>query len=103
MERVDINRFDELLKENEYVVCDFYTTWCGPCKVLTPIIEELSQSYADKALFIKVDIDLCIELAVRYKITSIPTVIVFKNGEIADRTLGYTSREDMEEFLNKNL
>ena len=82
MERVDINRFDELLKENESVVCDFYTTWCGPCKVLTPIIEELSQSYADKALFIKVDIDLCIELAVRYKITSIPTVIVFKTARL---------------------
>ncbi len=104
MERVTTaTRFDEILKGDKPVVCDFYATWCGPCKVLTPIVEEMAEIYADKAVFIKVDIDLCMELAVRYSVSSIPTVIVYKNGEIVDRTLGYTPREDVEEFLSKNL
>ncbi len=103
MERVDAKKFDELLKGDKPLVCDFYTTWCGPCKLLTPIVEEMSEKYADEATFVKVDIDLNIELAVRYNITSIPVVAVFKNGEIADRTLGYSTKEDIEEFLAKNL
>ena len=103
MERVDAKKFDELLKGDKPLVCDFYTTWCGPCKLLTPIVEEMSEKYADEAIFVKVDIDLNIELAVRYNITSIPVVAVFKNGEIADRTLGYSTKEDIEEFLAKNL
>lgn len=103
MERVNVERFDEILKGDKPVVCDFYATWCGPCKVLAPIMEEMSEKFSGKAEFIKADIDLSYELAVRYKITSIPTVIIFKGGEIVDRTLGYTSRENMEEFLNKNI
>ncbi len=103
MERVDEKKFDELIKGDKPVVCDFYTTWCGPCKLLTPIVEEMSERYADKAVFVKVDIDLNIALAVRYNITSIPVVAVFKDGELADSTLGYSTKEDIEEFLAKNL
>ena len=103
MENVDVARFDELLKGDKPVVCDFYATWCGPCKMLAPVMEGAAEKYSEKAVFVKVDIDNCFELAARYGITSIPLVGVFKNGELADSSLGYTSKSEMDEFLNKNL
>ncbi len=103
MEKVNVARFDELLKGDKPVVCDFYTTWCGPRKMLAPIMEEASERYSDKAVFVKTDIDLNIELAVRYNVTSIPLIAVFKGGELVDRSLGYMAKQEVEEFLNKNL
>ena len=103
MENVDVARFDELLKGDKPVVCDFYATWCGPCKMLAPVMDSAAEKYSDKAVFVKVDIDNCFELAARYGITSIPLVGVFKNGELADSSLGYTSKSEMDEFLNENL
>lgn len=103
MEKVDVARFDELLDGDKPVVCDFYATWCGPCKMLAPVMEEASEKYSDKAVFVKTDIDLNIELAVRYNVTSIPLVAVFKGGEIADKFLGYMSKSEVEEFLNKSI
>ncbi len=103
MEKVNIERFDELLKGDKPVVCDFYTTWCGPCKLLTPIMEEAAEKYSDKAVFVKVDIDLNIDLAVRYNVTSIPLIGVFKDGKICDKSLGYMAKPDVEAFLKKNL
>ena len=103
MESIDTKRFDELLKGEKPVVCDFFATWCGPCKMLAPVMEDMSEKYSDKALFVKVDVDNNIELAARYGITSIPLVGVFKNGELSDSSLGYSSKSEMDEFLSKNL
>ncbi|MDE6666963.1 MAG: thioredoxin [Clostridia bacterium] len=103
MENVDVARFDELLKGEKPVVCDFYATWCGPCKMLAPVMEGAAEKYSDKAVFIKVDIDNNFELAARYGVTSIPLVGVFKNGELADSNLGYASKSEMDEFLANNL
>ena len=103
MENVDVNRFDELLKGDKPVVCDFYANWCGPCKMLAPVMDKVSAEFADKAVFVKVDIDQNAELAVRYGIMSIPLVAVFKNGEKTADLLGYTDANGMTEFLNKNL
>ena len=101
----DINteQFDELLKGDKTVVCDFYATWCGPCKMLAPVIDELSESYGDKAEFVKVDIDKNIELATRYGIMSIPLVGVFKNGELAEKSLGYMAKSEADEFIKNNI
>ena len=103
MESIDTARFDELLKSEKPVVCDFYATWCGPCKMLAPVMEGAAEKYSDKAEFVKVDIDNNFELAARYGISSIPLVGVFKNGELADSSLGYVSKSEMDEFLAKNL
>lgn len=103
MENVDVTRFDELLKGDKPVVCDFYATWCGPCKMLAPVMEGAAEKYSDKAVFVKVDIDDNFELAARYGITSIPLVGVFKGGELTDSSLGYASKSEMDEFLNKNI
>ena len=65
MEQINTEKFDELLKGDKPVVCDFFATWCGPCKMLAPVMDKVSGKFADKAVFVKVDIDENAELAVR--------------------------------------
>ena len=103
MEQINTEKFDELLKGDKPVVCDFFATWCGPCRMLAPVMDKVSAEFADKAVFVKVDIDQNAELAVRYGIMSVPLVAVFKNGEKTADLLGYTDANGMTEFLNKNL
>ena len=103
MEQINKEKFDELLKGDKPVVCDFFATWCGPCKMLAPVMEEVSKDFEDKAVFVKVDIDENMELSARYGIMSIPLVVIFENGEIKAKSLGYTSREETREFLSNNL
>ncbi len=103
VEQVNKEKFDELLKGDKPVVCDFFATWCGPCRMLAPVIDGLSQSFGDKAVFVKVDVDENAELSVRYGIMSIPLVAIFTNGELAAKSLGYISKTEAEKFLNDNL
>lgn len=103
VEQIDKEKFDELIAGDKPVVCDFFATWCGPCKMLAPVLENVSELYADKAVFVKVDIDKNPELAARYGIMSIPLVSVFKNGEEFSTSLGYMSKSQTQEFLDKNL
>lgn len=103
VEQVNKEKFDELLKGDKPVVCDFFATWCGPCRMLAPVIDGLSQRFGDKAVFVKVDVDENAELSVRYGIMSIPLVAIFKDGELAAKSLGYISKTEAEKFLNDNL
>lgn len=103
MTELNTEKFDELLKGGKPVVCDFFATWCGPCRMLAPVMEQIAGEYGEKAEFVKVDIDQNMELAARYGIMSIPLVAVFKEGEMADKSLGYCSVSEMKEFLDKNL
>lgn len=103
MEQINTSKFDELLKGDKPVVCDFYATWCGPCKMLAPVMDKVSEKFSDKAEFVKVDIDENMELAARYGIMSIPLVAVFKGGEQSAKSLGYMSASEAEKFLSDNL
>ena len=103
VEQIDTQKFDELLEGEKKVVCDFYATWCGPCKMLAPVMEKVSEKFADKAVFVKVDIDENMELAARYSIMSIPLIAVFEKGELKDKSLGYISQSEAEQFLEENL
>lgn len=103
VEQINKDEFDEFLKVDKPVVCDFFATWCGPCKMLAPVMEQMSEQFQGKAVFVKVDIDKEPELAIRYGIMSIPLVSVFKNGEEAGKSLGYMSKSEAEEFLRENL
>ena len=103
MLQINTEKFDELLKGEKPVVCDFFATWCGPCKMLAPVMEKMAEEYGDKAEFVKVDIDENMELSVRYGIMSIPLVAIFKNGEMSAKSLGYMSKSEMSEFLAENL
>ena len=103
VKQINTQEFDGLLKGDKKVVCDFFATWCGPCKMLAPVMEKVSEKYEDKAVFVKVDIDENMELAARYGIMSIPLVAVFEGGELKDKSLGYISQSEAEQFLEKNL
>jgi thioredoxin 1 len=94
------SNFDELLQSNTVVVADFWAEWCGPCRMITPIIEELSSSYEGKALIGKVNVDDQNELATKFGIRNIPTVLFFKNGEIADKQIGAAPKNVFEEKIN---
>ena len=103
MEKINKEKFEELLKGDKTVVCDFYADWCGPCRMLAPVMEEMSEKYKDKAEFVKVNVDEVPELSVRYGIMSIPLVAVFKNGEQAAKSLGYMNKTEADGFLSENL
>ena len=82
---------------------DFYAMWCGPCKQLGPIIDEIAKQYAGKLKVAKVNVDESTEVAMRYQITSIPTFLLFKNGEVADRALGALPRSEFVKLIDRNL
>lgn len=98
VEKINAEKFDELLKGETPVVCDFYADWCGPCKMLAPVVEKCSEKFTN-AKFVKVNVDESFELAARYGVMSIPMVGVFKGGELADKSVGFISQSEMEKFI----
>ncbi|MBQ1176413.1 MAG: thioredoxin [Paludibacteraceae bacterium] len=95
--------FDEILSSNEVVVADFWAEWCGPCKMVGPFIEQLSEEYAGKAAVGKIDIEENDDLATKYAIRNIPTVLFFKNGEVVDKMVGAAPKSAYEEKLKSLL
>lgn len=97
--------FDEALKNagDKPVLVDFFAEWCGPCKMAAPVIDELSGEYAEKAEIFKVDVDTEQEVAQRFGVMSIPTVIVFKNGEPVDTKIGFPGKDGYVQMLEKAL
>ncbi len=92
-----------LIAEKKTVVCDFWATWCGPCRMLGPVIEKLAEEFSEKAEFVKVNIDESTETAIEMGIMSIPDVYIFENGEVKTHNLGYVPEPLMREFLTNNL
>ena len=89
----------EVLKSDIPVLVDFWATWCGPCMMLSPVIEEIAKEYEGKTKVGKVNVDEESALAVKYRVASIPTLILFKNGAAEKMTVGYQSKEQLKEFL----
>ena len=101
MTYIDNYNFEtEVLAQKGKTVLDFYAVWCGPCKMLSPIFEELEQKYAGQIRFAKCDTDEATALAIRFGISAIPTVILFEDGVEKDRFVGYRTKEQVEVFLN---
>jgi len=92
------SNFDQFVKENENVVVDCWAAWCGPCRMLSPIIEQLAEEKTNIA-FAKLDVDKNRAVSMRYGIMSIPTLLYFKNGALVDKTLGALPRQMVEARL----
>ena len=96
------NEFEEILKKEELFIVDFFATWCGPCKIFAPILEEVASDYNEGINFAKIDIDQNEELAMDYNIQAVPTIIFFKNGKEIERITGVISKSELQEIVKKN-
>ena len=97
--KLTAENFDEIAAGDKPVLIDFFATWCGPCKMLAPIIEEIAEEKSDSLVVAKVDVDEETELAIRFGVSSIPTVVLLREGKEADRFVGYRAKEDVEDFI----
>ena len=98
-----MNEFDDIIKTEKPTLVDFFATWCGPCRVQGPILEQVKNTVGDKATVVKVDIDRNSEVAAKYRVQSVPTLIVFKNGEPVWRAVGVQQAEVLVAKLNENM
>ena len=94
------DNFEEVVLKNELpVFVDFWATWCAPCKMIGPIVEELSEELAGKVVFGKLNVDKQPELAMQFQVMSIPTLILFDKGEIVNKKIGFMPKEKLVEML----
>ncbi len=96
-----MSKFKELISGNKPVLVDFYADWCGPCKILTPIVKEMASVFGERLTIIKVDVDKNAQASAAYQIQGIPTLILFKNGNIIWRTSGVLPAHQLKAILEK--
>ena len=92
----------EVLEQTKLVLVDFWAEWCGPCKQIAPTLEELAEKYSENLSVCKVDVDSNRDLALQYNVRSIPSLMIFKNGEMVDSLIGAVSLEELEDLVTRN-
>mgnify|MGYP001437094955 CR=1 FL=1 len=103
IKKLDNENFDKVLKESKLpIIVDFWAEWCGPCKMIAPILEEISKELDDKLLVAKVNLDENQDLAAKFSIRSIPTILFFKDGDLKDTKIGLSSKTDLLDWIQKN-
>ncbi len=103
LELSDQNFEQEVLKSDKPVLVDFWAEWCAPCRMIAPAVEAIAGDYAGRAKVGKLNVDVNQSVTSRYNIRSIPTLLVFKNGEIKEQIVGATSKDNLAKLLDKNL
>lgn len=94
---------EEVLNSDSPVLVDFWASWCGPCRMVAPVLEEVARDYEGKVKVVKVNVDENTETASRYGIMSIPTMMLFKNGEPVETIIGFRKKEELSNIIDKNL
>ncbi len=99
----DANFRSSVLESSQVALVDFWAQWCGPCRAIAPIIEELSEEFAGRAIIGKVDVDSNPETAMEYNVRNIPTLLFIKNGQVVDKIVGSTSKSVLKQKLEQHL
>jgi thioredoxin 1 len=95
--------FDKVVQGGKPVLVDFWAPWCGPCRIIGPIVEELAPSYEGRAVIAKMNVDDNPNIAQRLGVTSIPTLMMFKDGKLVDRVVGAMPKGELQKFIERNL
>jgi thioredoxin 1 len=96
----DANFEDVVIKSNKPVIVDFWAEWCGPCRMVSPIVKEISEEYSEKVIVAKLDVDSNPSVSARFGIRNIPTILFFKNGQIVDKQVGAVPKSTLVNKLN---
>tara|TARA_Y100001936_G_scaffold68420_1_gene67434 strand:- start:908 stop:1228 length:321 start_codon:yes stop_codon:yes gene_type:complete len=99
----DDNFEENVIKKGQPIIVDFWAEWCGPCKQIGPILEEISDEYSGKITIGKLDVDENPETPGKFQIRGIPTMLLFNNGELIDTKVGMSSKADLTEWIDKNI
>jgi thioredoxin 1 len=99
----DDNFAEEVLKSTKPVLVDFWAPWCGPCKAIGPIVEELAEQFKDNIKVMKLNVDDSQKTAINYNVRGIPSIILFKDGKVQDTLIGLVPKERLEDFVKKGL
>ena len=103
VKKINAQEFDAEAMKAPVAVVDFNAVWCGPCRMLAPVLEELSEKYADKVSFFSVDVDEAPGLAMQFRVNSVPCLVLLKNGVFTDQSIGFRPEPQLTEWINRNL
>ena len=97
---MNLKEFNEILKNSNLVIVEFFATWCGPCKAMAPVLVEAGENLGDKARILDIDVEESPELATEYRIRNVPTILYFKGGELKDKSVGTINLENLMDKIN---